>query len=77
MQLFYAVYAAGFFWRAGLVAGLQVGRALGVLAVWVWGQQFQSPMFVGTQPPYAMKALNTYIYTSKKSKKYARKLRII
>ena len=30
---------------------------LGVLAVWVWGQQFQSPMFLGTQPPYATKAL--------------------
>ena len=38
-------------WRAGLVAGLQVGRANGY-SVCVWGQQFQSPMFLGTQPPY-------------------------
>ena len=57
---------AGFVWQAGPVAGLQVGRALGcsgclglgsavpvphVLAVWVWGQQLQSPMFLGIQPP--------------------------
>ena len=39
------------------MACLQVGRALGcVRAVWVWGQQFQSPMFQGTQPPYGAKA---------------------
>ena len=46
-------------WREGLVARLQAGRALGFsdLGVWVWGQQFQSPMFLGTQPPYATKAL--------------------
>ena len=30
---------------------------MGVLAVWVWSQQFQSPMFLGTQPAYATKAL--------------------
>ena len=42
------------------MAGLQVGGGLlGVLPVWVWGQQFQSPMFLGTQPPYAMKELIT------------------
>ena len=41
------------------MACLQVGRALGCVLgvwVWVWGQQFQSPMFQGTQPPYATKA---------------------
>ena len=38
------------------MACFQVGWALGcVLGVWVWGQQFQSPMFQGTQPPYATK----------------------
>ena len=57
---------AGFVWQVGLVVGLQVGWALGcsgclglglgvpvphVLTVWVWGQQFQSPMFLGIQPP--------------------------
>ena len=42
-----------------LVAGLQVGLALRCnVAVWVWGQQFQSPMFLGTQPPYATKGIN-------------------
>ena len=33
------------------------GGLLGVLAVWVWDQHFQSPMFLGTQPPYTTKAL--------------------
>ena len=33
------------------------GGLLGVLAVWVWDQHFQSPMLLGTQPPYATKAL--------------------
>ena len=47
-----------FFWWAGLVAWLEVGQALAsVLAVWVWGQQFQSPMSLSTQPPFATKAL--------------------
>ena len=32
-----------------------MGGLLGVLAAWVRGQQFQPPMFLGTQPPYAMK----------------------
>ena len=41
------------------MAGLQVGQLLGVLAV--WGQQFQSPVFLGTQPPCATNAL-TFIY---------------
>ena len=43
---------------AGGACGWVASRAiLGVLAVWVWGQQFQLPMFLGTQPPYATKAL--------------------
>ena len=43
------------------MAGLQVGWLLSVLAVWVWGQQFQSPMFLGTIPPYETRALISYI----------------
>lgn len=39
-------------WWAGHVAGLQVGRANGY-SVCVWGKQFQSSMFLGTQPPHA------------------------
>ena len=31
---------AGFFWQAGLVAGLQAGWALQA-TTWVWDQQFQ------------------------------------
>ena len=47
------------------MAGLQVGWALGC-SVLVWGQQFQSPMFLGTQPPYAMKALIDLKYNTKR-----------
>ena len=39
------------------MAGLQVGRAPGCSGCLGWGQQFQPPMFLGTQRPYATKAL--------------------
>ena len=35
---------------------------MGIVAVWIWGQQFQSPFFMGTQPPYATKALTTHLW---------------
>lgn len=35
---------------------------MGIVAVWIWGQQFQSPFFMGTQPPYATKALTTRLW---------------
>ena len=56
---------AGFFfffcWRAGLVAGLQVGWALACSGCLGLGSAVPAPppsIFLGTQPLYAMKALN-------------------
>ena len=49
---------AGFF-PAGGASGWVASRAGSwvFLLLGFWGQQFQPPMFLGTQPPYAMKAL--------------------
>ena len=59
---------AGFFffcWWARLVAGLQVGRALGCSGCLGLGSAVSVPpppsMFLGTQPPYATKALTGFI----------------
>ena len=50
------------------MTGLQVGRLLGVLATWVQGQQFQSPMLLGNKPPYATKASTIINYWTRSSK---------
>ena len=50
---------AGFFWRAGLVAGLQVGQALRCSSYLGLGSAVPAPMVLGTQPPYTMKALTS------------------
>ena len=52
---------AGFFWRAGLVAGLQVGRALGCSGCLGLGSAVPVPIFLGTQPPYATKAFLVHV----------------
>ena len=47
----------GWVWRAGLVAGLQVRQAFGVLLLPGFGVSSSTPRFLGTQPPYAVQAL--------------------
>ena len=47
----------GFFSQAGLMAGLQVGQALRCSSYLGLGSAVSVPMFLGTQPPYAKKAL--------------------
>ena len=51
---------AGFFWRAGLVAGSQVGRALGCSGC--LGSAIPDPVFLRTQPPYATNALTIFFF---------------
>ena len=48
---------AGFFWWAGLAAGLQEGQALRCSSYLCLGLAVPTPMFLLTQPPYAMRAL--------------------
>ena len=43
--------------KQGSWLGCKEGGLLGVLAAWVWGQQFQPPMYLDNQPPYGMKTL--------------------
>ena len=50
----------GWVWRAGLVAGLRVGQACGVLLLPGFGVSSSSPQV--TQPPYATQALNRGIF---------------
>ena len=48
----------GSLWQAGLVAGLRVGQAFGVLLLPGFGVSSSSPRFLGTQPLYVTQALN-------------------
>ena len=48
---------SGFFWWVGLVAGLQVGQALGCSGCLGLGSAVLVPMFLSTQPPFATKEL--------------------
>ena len=48
---------AGFFWWAGLAAGLQEGQAPMCSSYLCLGLAVPAPMFLLTQPPYATRAL--------------------
>ena len=48
---------AGFFWQAGLMAGLKLGQARRCSSYFDLGSAVPAPMFLGTQPPNEMKAL--------------------
>ena len=51
----------GLGWRAGLVAGLQVGQAYGVFHRPLFGLLVSIPRSLSTQPPFATQAL-TFIF---------------
>jgi len=62
----------GLGWRAGLVAGLQVGQAYGVFHRPGFGLLVSVPRSLRTQPPFGTQALKEKQWDKNACKKYGR-----